>query len=191
MEIIFLFAPLSRCPMPLCFLFTLLVMEIDFWNLTIVVVQSLSRVRLFETPWTAARQASLSITISQNLLKLMFIKSVMPSNHLTLNLSHHQGLYGWVSSSHQVAKALEPQKKDKGQIVGTRTWPPWSSYMRVLRELPPIPRLQHLLSAPASCLHDVDSLCWFFLGPPVSRGSPTTTLILTSPSSSASPFSFF
>ena len=38
----------------------------------------------FATPWTVAHQASLSITISQNLLKLMFIKSVMPSNHLIL-----------------------------------------------------------------------------------------------------------
>ena len=47
-------------------------------------VQSLSRVRLFVTPWTAARQASLSITNSQSLLKLMSIESVMPSNHLIL-----------------------------------------------------------------------------------------------------------
>ena len=45
-------------------------------------VQSLSRVRLFVTPWTAARQASLSITSSQSLLKLMSIELVMPSNHL-------------------------------------------------------------------------------------------------------------
>ena len=49
-----------------------------------VKVQSLSRVRLFVTPWTAAHQASLSITNSQSLLKLMPIKSVMPSNHLIL-----------------------------------------------------------------------------------------------------------
>ena len=49
-----------------------------------VSVQSLSRVRLFVTPWTAARQASLSITNSQSLLKLMFIEPVMPSNHLIL-----------------------------------------------------------------------------------------------------------
>ena len=46
-------------------------------------VQSLSRVRLFATPWTAARQTSLSITNSQSLVKLMSIESVMPSNHLT------------------------------------------------------------------------------------------------------------
>ena len=48
-------------------------------------VQSLSRVRLFMTPWTAAHQASLSITISWSLLKLMSIKLVMSSNHLILS----------------------------------------------------------------------------------------------------------
>ena len=42
------------------------------------------RVRLFVTPWTAAHQASASITNSQSLLKLMSIKSVTPSNHLIL-----------------------------------------------------------------------------------------------------------
>ena len=52
--------------------------------LSVVVVQSLSHVWLFVTPWTAACQASLSITISQSLLKLMSIESVMPSNHFIL-----------------------------------------------------------------------------------------------------------
>ena len=47
-------------------------------------VQSLSCVWLFATPWTAARQASLSITNSRSLLRLMSIESVMPSNHLIL-----------------------------------------------------------------------------------------------------------
>ena len=47
-------------------------------------VQLLNRVRLFVTPWTAAHQASLSITNSQSLLKIMSIELVMPSNHLTL-----------------------------------------------------------------------------------------------------------
>ena len=65
-------------------------------------VQSFSHVRLFATPWTAARQASLSLTNSRSLLKLMFMESVMPSNHLILchpllllafNLSQHQGLF--------------------------------------------------------------------------------------------------
>ena len=45
---------------------------------------SLSHVRLFATPWPAARQASLSITNSQSLVKLMSIKSVMPCNHFIL-----------------------------------------------------------------------------------------------------------
>ena len=73
-------------------------------------VQSLSRVRLFATPWTAAHRASLIITNSRSLLKLMSVESVMPSNHLILlsspsppsvNLSQHH--------SHQVAKVLEFQ----------------------------------------------------------------------------------
>ena len=49
-----------------------------------VAVQSLSRVWLAATPWSAALQASLSFTISQSLLRLMSIESVMPSNHLIL-----------------------------------------------------------------------------------------------------------
>ena len=59
-------------------------MRIVFSENKISSVQSLSCVRLFETPWTAAHQASLSITNSRSLLKLMSIESVMPSNHLIL-----------------------------------------------------------------------------------------------------------
>ena len=51
------------------------------WKLTF---SSVSRVRLFATPWTAAHQASLSITNSKSLLKLMSIELVMPSNHVVL-----------------------------------------------------------------------------------------------------------
>ena len=50
----------------------------------VVFLQSLSHVRLFATPWTAARQASLSFTNSWSLLKFMSVESLMPSNHLTL-----------------------------------------------------------------------------------------------------------
>ena len=50
----------------------------------VAVVQLLSHVQFFVTPWTTACQASLSFTISQSLLKLMSIKSVIPSNHLIL-----------------------------------------------------------------------------------------------------------
>ena len=63
-------------------------------------VQSLSCVQFFVTPWTAARQASLSITNSRSLPELMPIESVIPSNHHPLsspspafNLSQHQGLF--------------------------------------------------------------------------------------------------
>ena len=82
----------------------------------LAVVQWLSRVRLLATPWTWARQASLSFTISGSLLRFMSIESVMPSNHLihppspfAFNLFQHQGLFKWVSSSHQVDKVLEFQ----------------------------------------------------------------------------------
>ena len=82
-------------------------------------VESVSCVQLFVTPWTAACQASLSITNSQSLPKLISIESMMPSNSSlpshplpspsppTLNLSQHQGLFKWVSYLHQVAKVLE------------------------------------------------------------------------------------
>ena len=53
-------------------------------NLLVDSVHSLSHVRLFVTPWTEALQASLSITNTQSLLKLMSIKSVIPPNHLIL-----------------------------------------------------------------------------------------------------------
>ena len=58
--------------------------SVHFCSVHFSSVHSLSRVQLFATPWTAARQASLSITNSQSLLKLISIESVMPSNHLIL-----------------------------------------------------------------------------------------------------------
>ena len=69
-------------------LFKLMSFESDMPSLcgfsSVQPVQSLSRVQLFATPWTAAHQASLSITNSQSLLKLMSIEPVIPSNHLIL-----------------------------------------------------------------------------------------------------------
>ena len=53
-------------------------------SIVYISVQSLSCVQLFVTPWTAAHQASLSITKSQSLLKLISFESVMPSNHIIL-----------------------------------------------------------------------------------------------------------
>ena len=81
-------------------------------------VQPLSRVRLFVTPWTVARQSSLSITNSWSLLKLMSIESVMSFNHLVLChlLLLPPSIFPSIrvfsnesSSSHQVAKVLEFQ----------------------------------------------------------------------------------
>ena len=80
-------------------------------------VQSLSRVRLFATPWIAARQASLSITISRSSLRLTSVEPVMPSSHLILScpllllppIPPSISLFQWVNSLHEVAKVLEFQ----------------------------------------------------------------------------------
>ena len=95
--------------------FDLLAVQGIAYTLRFSSVQLLTRVRLFATPWTAACQASLSITNSRSSLRLMSIESVMPSNHLIL---YHPlllpsifpsigGLFQWVSSSHWVAQVLE------------------------------------------------------------------------------------
>ena len=95
-------------------------------------VQSFSRVRLFETPWTAARKASLSITNSQSLLKLMSTElggAIQPSHPLsspsppTFNLSQDQGLFKWVSSSHQGASfKISPSSEYSGLISFRMDW---------------------------------------------------------------------
>ena len=79
--------------------------------------QSLNCVQLFAIPWTAACQASLSITNSLSLFKLMSIESVMPSKHFNLchplllppSIFPSTRVFSKVSSSHQVAKVLEFQ----------------------------------------------------------------------------------
>ena len=90
----------------------------SFWSaIAFSSVQSLSRVWLFPTPWIAACQASLSITISRSSLKLTCIELVMPFSHLILccplppapNPSQHQSLFQWVNSSHEVTRVLEFQ----------------------------------------------------------------------------------
>ena len=73
------------------------------WNtgqlfLGLVVVQLFSHVPLFVTAWTAAHQASLSFIISWSLLRLMSIKSVMPSNHLILVIPFSSGLQSFPAS---------------------------------------------------------------------------------------------
>ena len=82
-------------------------------TIVVTVVQSLSRVQLFATPWTAARQVSLSFIISQSLFKLMSVELVMPSNHLILchplllpSIFPSIRVFSRVSSLYQVAKVL-------------------------------------------------------------------------------------
>ena len=98
--------------------------------MSIVVVQSLSCVRLFETPWTAAHQASLFFTVSHSLLKCMSIELVMLSNHLILChpfllclLSFPASdLFRWISSSHQIAKVSELQLQPQSFQWIFRVW---------------------------------------------------------------------
>ena len=86
-------------------------------------VQSLSCVRLFATPWTAACQASLSIANSQSLLRFMSTESVVPSNHFILccPLLLPPSIFSSirVSSLHQAAKVLEFQLQHSGLISFT------------------------------------------------------------------------
>ena len=114
------------------------VMTVYSKDIETVVVQLLSHVWLFVTPWTEAHQASLSFTISRSLLKLMCIELVMPSNHFILccplpppafNLSQYQGLFKWVSSSHQVVKLLELQLQH--QSLNIQDWFPlgWTDWI--------------------------------------------------------------
>ena len=84
------------------------------WKCFAVVAQLLSHVQLFVIPWTAARQASLSFSISQFVHTHVYwvcdaiwqSHPLLPSNPVDFNLSQHQGLFQWVGSSHQVAKVL-------------------------------------------------------------------------------------
>ena len=114
------------------------------WTLeTFSSVQSLSHVWFFVTPWTTAHQASLSITNSQSLPKLMSIESVMPSNPShplsipslpTLNLSQYQGLFKWVSSSHKVAKVLGVSASVSVLPMNIPDWFPlrWTGWISLL-----------------------------------------------------------
>ena len=70
-------------------------------------IQSLSRVQLFATPWTTARQASLFTTSSWSLPKLMSIE--LGWSLSAVNFSQDHGLFWWVGSSHQVVKVLKLQ----------------------------------------------------------------------------------
>ena len=89
-------------------------------------VQLLSPVRLFAAPWITAHQASLSITNSQSLRKVMSVESVMPSSHLVLchppafSFSQHQGLFQWVDFLYQVAKSIISSSNEYSGFISCR-----------------------------------------------------------------------
>ena len=138
-----------------------------------------SPVRLFATPWIAARQASLSITNSWSSLRLTSIESVMPSSHLILcrPLLLHQGLFQWVNYWHEVAKGLEFQLQHhslqrnpradllQNGLVGSPCSP------RDSQEFSPTPQFKSLNSSALSFLHSPTvptllakwCLCFFYM----------------------------
>ena len=121
-------------------------------------VQSLSRVQLFATPWTAAHQASLSITNSRSLLKLMSIELVMPSNHLILlspsppafNLSQNQVFSSELTSYIRWPKfwsfsfSISPSNEYSGLISFRMNWLDLLSVQWAFKSL-----LQHHSSKPS------------------------------------------
>ena len=87
-------------------------------------VQLLSRVQLFETPWTVACQASLSITNSQSLPKLMSIELVMPSNHLILCRPLSSCLQSFpTSGSFQMSQFFASGGQSTGILASTSVLP--------------------------------------------------------------------
>ena len=113
-------------------------------------IQSLSRVWLFVTPWTAVRQVSLSITNSQSPPKPMSIESVMPSNHLilccplsppALNLSQHRGSFqmsqfsssGGQSTGVSASTSVPPMNIQDWSALGWTGWIYHSSKASILR----------------------------------------------------------
>ena len=135
-------------------------------NEVLFVVQSLCHNQLFETPWTAAYQASLSFSISRSLLKLMSIESMILSNHLLLFCPLLLPLVfpsirvftKWVSSSHQVAKVLELQLQHQSfqwifRVDFLQDGLAWSCSPRDSQESSPTPQFKSINSSELSFLY--------------------------------------
>ena len=123
---------------------------------------------LFATPWIAARQTSLSLTISQSLPKFMSIASVMPSSHLILwrpdillpsIFPSIRGLFQWVSCLHQMTKILEFQLQHQSfqRVFGVdfpQDWLVWSPCCpRDSQESSPAPQFQSINSIVLTLLY--------------------------------------
>ena len=130
-------------------------------------VQSLSRVRLFVTPWIAAHQAPLSITNSQSLLKLMSIELVMPSNHLILGhlllilpsvcpsirvFSNESVLRIWWPKYWNFSYSISPSNEYSGLISFRIDWLD-PCCPRDFQESSPTPQFKSISSSVLSFLH--------------------------------------
>ena len=133
-----------------------------------VKVKSLSRVWLFATPWTAAHQAPLSFTVSWNLLRFMSIELVVPSNYLILChpflllpsiCPSIRGLFQWVGSLPQVAKASQPWLQCQSfqwifRVNFLSDWLIWSPCSpRDSQESSPTPQFKSISSSALSLLY--------------------------------------
>ena len=130
-----------------------------------LVIQSLSHVQLFATPWTAVCQASRSLAISQSLLKLSqssppTISSSAAPSLPAFNLSQHQGLFRWVSSLHQVAKywsfsfSISPSNKYSGLISFRMDWLDLLA-VQDSQESSPIPQFKSTCSSALNFLYSL------------------------------------
>ena len=143
-------------------------------NERVAVVQSLNHVWHIVIPWIAARQISLSFTISQSLLKLMSLESGMPSNHcifcctillLPSVLPSITVFFLWVSSSHHVAKVLEFQFQHQSFLwvfgvdflLHWLVWSPWCP--RDSQESSPTPEFENSNSSAFSLLYSLTLKC--------------------------------
>ena len=131
------------------------------------VVQSLSHVWLFATPWTAAHEAPLSFTISQSLHKLMSIELVMPSNHLTLCCSlllpsifpsirvfcNESALHIRWPKYGSFSFSISPSNEYSGLISFRIDWFDLLAVQGILKSLLPIPQLESINSSALSLLY--------------------------------------
>ena len=138
------------------------------FSMLISSVQSLSHVCLFATPWTAARLASLSITNSWSLLKLMSIESVMPSNHLILYyplllppsvflsirvFSNESVLCMRWSKYWSFSFSISPSNEYSGLISFRMDWLDLFAVWRTLKSLLPTPQFKSINSSALSFIY--------------------------------------
>ena len=133
-------------------------------------VQSLNHIQLLVTPWTAARQASLSITNSRSLFKLMSIELVMPSNHFILCcpfllppsifpsirvFSNESVLHIRCPKYWSFSLSISPSKEYTGLISFRMDWLDLLAVQGTLKESSPTPQFKSISSSLLSFLHSL------------------------------------